>query len=321
MAQRGVCLAAVLLIGFGALLGGCRPAEAPGPDGAADRPSIALIMKSLANEFFATMAEGAKAHHSANADAYDLVVNGIKDERDLDQQVALVEQMITMRVDAIVIAPADSKALVPVCKRAMDAGIVVINIDNKFDDEVLASAGVQIPFVGPDNRAGARMVGEYLAARLGPGDDVAVLEGVTTAFNAQQRRLGFEDAMKAAGMDIVSSQSAEWEMAKANVVASAMLSEHVDLKALLCSNDSMALGAVAAVKAAGKGGQVAVVGFDNISAVQAMLEDGRVLATADQHADRLAVFGIEFALQVLGGAAAPEDKETSVDLVTAETLE
>lgn len=312
-------LTTLLALGLAATLAACGTEETSGPT-ADEKPVVALIMKSLANEFFTTMAEGAKAHHAAKAGEFDLIVNGTKDERDLSQQVALVEQMVTKRVDAIVIAPADSKALVAVCKRAMDAGIVVVNIDNKFDDEVLADSGVTIPFVGPDNREGARIVGEHLAKTLKAGDQVAIIEGVPTAFNAQQRRLGFEDAMKAVGAKIVSSQSADWEMSKANTIAAAMVSEYPDLKALLCSNDSMALGAVAAVKSAGRTGQVAVVGFDNISAVQAMLKDGRVLATADQHGDQLAVFGIEFALQILGGAAAPADKQTPVDLVTADSL-
>ena len=82
----------------------------------------------------------------------------------------------------------------------------------------------------------------------------------------------------------------------------------------------MALGAVAAVKEAGRAGQVLVVGFDNISAVRDLVRDGRVLATVDQHADQLAVFGIEYALDILGGQATPADRETPVDLVTAETL-
>jgi ribose transport system substrate-binding protein len=82
----------------------------------------------------------------------------------------------------------------------------------------------------------------------------------------------------------------------------------------------MALGAVAAVRQGGKAGQVAVVGFDNISAIREMLRDGRVLATADQHAAQLAVFGIEYALQILRGQAKPEDRRTPVDLVTAEKL-
>ena len=292
--------------------------EAPGQD--ADTPQIALIMKSLANEFFSTMADGAETHQTEHADQYGLIVNGIKDESDLARQVALVEEMIARGVDAIVIAPADSKALVTVLKRAQKAGIVVVNIDNKLDDDVLQQAGVTIPFVGPDNREGARLVGKYLAQQLKAGDHVGVLEGIRTAFNGQQRRLGFEDAMKAAEIEIADSQSARWEMDIGNRVATAMISEHPEIKALLCSNDNMALGALAAVKAAGREGEVLIVGFDNISAIRDLVSGGTVLATVDQHADQLAVFGIEYALQLLGDEVTPDDKETPVDLVTAESL-
>ena len=319
-ARRWEALAGLLaLLLLWPALGGCR-APREGESGHGGKPRIALIMKSLANEFFATMAEGARRHHAEHAQEYELIVNGIKDERDLASQVGLVQEMMAQRVDAIVIAPADSKALVSACKTAQDRGIVVVNIDNKLDEQVLREEGVRIPFVGPDNRAGARMVGEYLARQLEAGDEVAILEGVPGAFNGQQRRLGFEDAMHAAGAKIVDSQSGQWEMELANKIAAAMLSQHPRLKALLCSNDSMALGALAAVKAAGRAGEVAIVGFDNISAIQAAVRDGSVLATADQHADQLAVYGIEYALQILRRQAAPADKQTPVDLVTAETL-
>jgi ribose transport system substrate-binding protein len=280
------------------------------------KPKIALIMKSLANEFFSTMADGAKKHHEANAGSYDLIVNGIKNETDLTEQVNLVELMVAQQVNAIVIAPADSKALVPALKRAKEAGILVINIDNKLDPGVLKQANLTVPFVGPDNREGAQRVGEALAKKLKPGDKVAIIEGITTAYNGQQRRVGFEDAMKAGGMNVVTSQSGNWEMEKANNVAAAILSEHRDLKAILCANDNMALGAVAAIQAAGKSGQVLVVGFDNIGAIKPMLADGRVIATADQHADQLAVFGIEAALKILKGEAPPADQTTAVDLIT-----
>src|SRR5690348_4456056 len=139
------------------------------------KPKIALIMKSLANEFFGTMAEGAKKHQAANAGTYDLIVNGIKNETDLAEQVNLVEQMVARQVSAIVIAPADSKALVPALKRAKEAGILVVNIDNKLDAEALKQANLSVPFVGPDNRAGAKMVGEALAKRLKAGDKVAII--------------------------------------------------------------------------------------------------------------------------------------------------
>jgi ribose transport system substrate-binding protein len=277
-------------------------------------------MKSLANEFFKTMADGARKHQSEHSSEYELILNGIKDERDLSRQVALVDEMIGQRVDAIVIAPADSKALVSACKRAQEAGIVVINIDNKLDAEVLREQGVKVPFVGPDNRAGAKLVGDHLAGKLKPGDRVAMLEGIKTAFNGQQRKLGFEDAMKATGLTIVDSQSALWEIEPANKLASAMLSEHPELSALLCCNDSMALGALAAVKAAGRVGQVLIVGYDGISAVETAIREGAILATANQHADQLAVFGVEFALRVLKGEAPPADRTTPVELVTAESL-
>jgi ribose transport system substrate-binding protein len=284
--------------------------------GQAGKPRVALIMKSLANEFFQTMENGAREHQRAHPEAYELVANGTKDELDIGRQVDLVEQMIADRVDAIVIAPADSKALVPVCKRALDAGIVVVNIDNKFDAGVLADKNVKIPFVGPDNRKGAKQVGDYLGARLRPGDKVAVIEGAPTAFNSIQRKLGFEEAMKAAGAQIVSSQSASWETSKANQVAAALITEYPDLRAILCANDSMALGAVAALKESGKADQIYVVGFDNISAIRRLVMNGKVLATADQHGDQLAAYGIDYALEMLGKKRAPADRETPVDLIT-----
>jgi ribose transport system substrate-binding protein len=311
----------VLLLAL--LVGGCgtQPevtvTAAPAPP-ASGKPRVALVMKSLANEFFAAMAEGAKQHQAAHAAEYDLVVNGIKDERDLARQAALVEEMVAAGVRAIVIAPADSKALVPVLRRARAAGVVVVNIDNRLDAEVLAAERLAIPFVGPDNRAGARKVAEHLVKSLQAGDQVAVLEGIRTSFNGTQRRLGFEDALAAAGISIVDSQTAQWDMAQANTMAASMLSRHPQVKAILAANDSMALGAVAAVKGAGRSGAVQVVGFDNIPAVREALKAGTMLATADQHGDRLAVFGIELALKLIADpTAAVADRETPVDLVTA----
>lgn len=299
------------------LFAGCQPAATPDMPG---KPRVALIMKSLANEFFVTMADGARAHQAANPEAYELIVNGIKNESDLSQQVAMVENMVATGVDAIVIAPADSRALVPVLKRAADAGIVVINIDNRLDEAVLASSGVSIPFVGPDNRRGAEAVGAHLTMQLQTGDEVAIIGGIPTAFNAQQREQGFRDAMAAAGMNIVSVQSGSWEQAPANTVAAALLGEYLNLKAILCSNDNMALGAAAAVQQAGREGEVRIVGFDNIEAVRQLIAEGRILATADQHGDQLAVFGIEAALRRLRGEEGGDGVlETPVDLVTAES--
>ena len=293
------------------------------PAWAQDKPKIALVMKSLANEFFRTMEDGAKAHQKANASAYTLVANGIKDETDTAAQIKMVEQMVAQRVSAIVIAPADSKALVSVLTAAADKGVLVINIDNKLDVDALKSKDLSVPFVGPDNRAGAKLVGDFLGKQLKSGDKVGIVEGVSTTFNAQQRTLGFQDAMKAAGINVVSVQSGQWEIDKGNTVAAGMLRENPDLKAILAGNDSMALGVVAAVKASGRTGKVDVVGYDNIAAIKPMLKDGRVLATADQFAAKQAVFGIEIALKALAEKKKqndmPTEVKTDVVLVTKDT--
>ncbi|OYP99284.1 LacI family transcriptional regulator [Pseudomonas mandelii] len=285
-----------------------------------EKPKVALVMKSLANEFFLTMEDGAKAYQKDHSGDFELISNGIKDETDTAGQTRIVEQMILAKVNALVIAPADSKAMVPVIKKAIDAGITVINIDNQLDPAVVKSKNITVPFVGPDNRKGARLVGEYLAKQLKAGDEVGIIEGVSTTTNAQARTAGFKDAMEAAQIKVVSLQSGDWEIDKGNKVAASILSEYPDLKALLAGNDNMALGAVSAVRAAGKAGKVLVVGYDNINAIKPMLKDGRVLATADQFAARQAVFGIETALKIIKGEKVDSGAngviETPVELVT-----
>ena len=311
-----LCLSALLCIGA-MLSAGCNRQGDTGPQ----KPRVALVMKSLANEFFKTMEEGARDHQKSHSDQYELICNGIKNEQDVSRQIEIVEQMIAQRVDALVIAPADSKALIPVCKKAIDAGIEVVNIDNKFDDETLASKDAQIPFVGPNNRKGARMAAEYLAEKkLEAGNQVAVVEGIPNAYNSVQRVKGFQDAMEAAEVDIVSSQSANWMPDQAEQVVSGIINQHPDIDAVLCANDNMALGAVSALKSAGKLDEVEVIGYDNIGAIQDLIKEGDVLCTIDQHADKIAVRGIEYALEMLNKDIQPEDRETPVDLITAETL-
>ncbi|WP_028224180.1 sugar ABC transporter substrate-binding protein [Paraburkholderia ferrariae] len=284
------------------------------------KPRVALVMKSLANEFFLTMENGAKDYQAHNSSKFDLVTNGIKNETDTAAQIQIVEQMIVSKVDAIVLAPADSKALVPVVKKAVDAGIIVVNIDNRLDPDVLKSKDLNVPFVGPDNAKGAEKVGDYLAQKLKAGDEVGIIEGVSTTTNAQQRTAGFKAAMQKVGAKIDSVQSGEWEIDKGNAVASAMLNEYPNIKALLAGNDNMAIGAVSAVRAAGKQGKVYVVGYDDIDAIKPMLKDGRVLATADQYAAKQAVFGIDTALKAISEHKKQSDLagvvETPVDLVT-----
>ena len=277
------------------------------------RPTVALIMKSLANEFFVTMANGARAHQAAHKGQYRLLVNGIKNEIDLAEQVSLIDQMIASN--------AGSKALVPALSRAVTAGIAVINIDNRLDREILEEYNLTVPFVGPNNFRGAKLVGQFLATQLASGAEVAILEGVTTAYNSGRRTAGFNAAIDEARLTVVAQQSAQWDQTKAVTITSAILVQHPALAAIFCANDNMALGAVAAVTQAGKSDQIKIIGFDNISAVRSLIKSGRILATVDQHADLLAVYGIETALEALSSSVTLADRSTPVDLITIDRLD
>ncbi len=302
-------------------ISGCGSNESDTGASSDAKPKVALIMKSLANEFFVTMASAAELHQEQRQDAYDLIVNGIKNESDLAQQVALVDQMIGVGVDAIVIAPADSKALVPALARARENGIHVVNIDNRLDREVLAEYELVIPFIGPNNRKGARDAADFALEQLPEGANVVILEGVTTAQNAIDRRMGFEDAVAANGANLLTKQSAVWDQTKAAEVTAAILVRHPDVQLILAANDNMALGAASAVSFADLDHDVSIVGFDNISAVHPLLLDGRVLATVEQYGDQFAVNGIELALEMINGQSELVDRETPLVVVSRADIE
>ena len=302
------------------MLVGCQSADETTVAEGASKPKVALIMKSLANEFFVNMADAAKRHQTENEATYDLVINGIKNESDLSQQVALVEQMIALDVDAIVIAPADSKALVPVLARAKENGIHVVNIDNRLDGEVLAEYALAIPFIGPNNRSAARDAALYALEQYPEGVNVVILEGVTSAQNAIDRRMGFEDAVEATAANLVTKQSAQWDQTKAADVTAAILIANPEVEVILAANDNMALGAASAVALAELDHEIKIVGFDNISAVSPLLQDGRILATVEQYGDQFAVNGIELALEMAEGQSELVDRETPTEVITAKDL-
>ena len=281
----------------------------------AAKPKVGLVMKSLANEFFKDMQEGAVAHARERGDL-TLIPVGIQSETDIDGQIALVENLVTQRVAAIVIAPADSRALLPPVVRAVKAGIKVINIDVAFDPASMKKAGVDIAFVGPDNRAGAKLSGDVLAKALGRGGKVAIIEGNPGAENGVQRKLGFTDAVSAGGLTLVDSRTAHWETEEANSVFADMLIAHHGIQGVMAANDSMALGVVKAIESAGRRGQIKVVSFDNIPAIQPLLKDGEVLATVDQFGAQLAAMGIDNAVKEIGGQTLTGWIHTPVKLIT-----
>jgi ribose transport system substrate-binding protein len=296
------------------LAGGVSPAFAAG------KPKIGLVIKSLANEFFKQMEAGAEAYAAKNAAKFDFKAVGMKDERDFAAQVDAVENFVTQKYDIIVVAPADSKAMVTPLAKAVKAGVVVINIDVELDKDAKTAAGIDLAFFGPDNRAGAKLAGDALAKALGPGGKVVILEGNPEADNAQQRKKGFDDSVSEGKLQLLDSKTAHWETEEANTLMTNFLTQYHDIQGVMAANDSMALGVVKALDSAGKSGTIKVVGFDNIPAVQPLIKGGKMLATVEQYGAQMAALGIDYGLRQLAGEKFTGWVKTDVKLITVADL-
>ncbi|SIQ82949.1 sugar ABC transporter substrate-binding protein [Micromonospora avicenniae] len=317
--RRRTALTAVVTVTTALALAGCgqESTDDPAPGQAGGKPTVCLVMKSLANEYFQQMQTGAVTHVKERNDL-TLDSSGTQNETDVDGQVALVESCITKRARAIVIAPADSKALVQVVAKAVKADIKVVNIDVKLDDGALQQAGVEVPFVGPDNRDGARQSGKVLADLLGKGGKVVILEGNPGADNATQRKNGFNDAVSEGGLTLLDSKTAHWETDEANQVFASMLTAHPDIQGVLASNDSMALGAIKVIQE--RKANVKVASFDNIPAVKEHLQSGVMVSTLDQYGSKQAADGIDFAMKMIGGEQVTGWQKTEIKLITKDNV-
>jgi ribose transport system substrate-binding protein len=287
---------------------------------AADKPVVGLVMKSLANEFFKSMEEGAVKYAKADG-TFTLVPVGMNSETDIDTQISAMENFITQKVDIICVAPADSVGLVAPVKKAIAAGITVVNFDVKLDDKALKEAGLEnLVFVGPDNKEGAYLAGEALAKKLGKGGKVFIIEGNPGADNAKMRKAGFDQAAKQYGLNVLESLTAHWETEEANTLMTNLLTRHPDVQGVMAANDSMALGVVKALDAAKLSKKVQVVGFDNIPAIQKLVKEGKVLATIDQFGPDMATNCIKTGFRMKKGEKLTGWRKTPVKLITAKNV-
>jgi len=289
------------------------------PAGAQNGRKVALVMKALSNPFFSKMEEGAQQF--AHDKEIPLDVFGVERETDIDQQISIVENLIAKGYGAIVIAPADSKKLVPVCKKAMGKGITVINIDNPFHKETMSGLGVAIPFVGSDNRAGAGMVGDYVKRKLGGKGKVIVIEGIRGVENADLRKTGFIEAVtRNSAVEIVATESANWHMDEAFSLAVRLLKKHRQVAAIFCANDSMAMGVLNALDVVDMRDKILVAGYDNIEAARNEMRNGRMAATIEQHPELMGAYGVDLAWKALNGKTIPDYVPTPLDLITSEAF-
>ena len=222
----------------------------------------------------------------------------------VEEQIAIVQDMISKNVDALIVVPIDSKALVAAAVDANKAGIPIISFDNQFDAKTVADAGLDpIPFVGIDNEDAAYQSASYLVKALNGKGKCAILEGVTGADNATKRANGGKRAFdEAPDIELVASQAADWDTEKAYAVMSNILQANPDLVGVFSSADPMAYGALKAIEDAGLKGKVIVASFDgNIPAIE-MIASGELLCTLDQNAAKIAAKAVDVAMEAINGA-------------------
>jgi galactofuranose transport system substrate-binding protein len=200
------------------------------------------------------------------------------------KQVADVNSMIAQGVDAIFLAPREEKPLIPAVMAAKKAGIPVILLDRNVDQSLAKAGRDYVTFIGSDFVDEGKRAAEALAKAMNGNAKIIQLEGTTGSSPANDRRKGFEDAIKAhPGMKIVASQSGDFARDKGRQVAETLLQAHPDATAIYAHNDEMAIGAIAALEAAGKkpGQDVMIVSIDGTrDALQAII-DGKMLATVE----------------------------------------
>lgn len=301
------------LLSSGAMLAlvACDEGQDAAPSG---RKNIALVLKTLDNPFFVEVAKaGPRAERTW---PIAVKVEAPAKETSVDQQIELVETLLKQRVDAIVIAPADSVKLIPVLKQARDLGVVVVNIDNRLDQRIAHDLGlVGVPYVGVDNVAGAYLAAKALSGQAPGPAKAAVIEGIRNAANAQARKIG---ALKAFSerpdITLVGSVSAEWLPDKAASAMAKLLDEHPDLRLVFAANDVMALGALEHLDRTGRR-DVLVAGYDALPEAVERLGRGLV-ATIDQQAEEQGYQGIAAAWTLLNGGRVEAETLVELRLVT-----
>jgi ribose transport system substrate-binding protein len=276
------------------------------------KKKIALVMKTLTNPFFIEMEKGArKAEQELGIDL--LVKTGAK-ETSIEQQIAIVEELTQNKVDAIVIAPGSSTELIPALKKAQDQGIKIVNIDNMLDIEMSKKLGLlYVPFISVDNEEGAYKAAKIISDQITTKTEVAVIEGIRGAENAEQRKNGAMRAFKEnANISVVASETANWKIDEAQVVTAGIFAKNPNVKAIFCANDMMALGTVQYLESVKKEG-IMVGGFDALEEAKSAIQKGKMVVTINQQADVQGYTGVKYAFDMLNGKEMP--LKTMVDVM------
>jgi ribose transport system substrate-binding protein len=280
---------------------------------------IALVMKTLTNPFFIEMEKGARR---AEAELkVELQVRTAAQETSIEQQIQIVNDLIAAHVDAIVIAPGDSNSLIPVLQKAAAAGIKLVNIDNRLNPQAVQQAGLApLPFVSVDNEQAAYASARFIAEAAPTGTKAAILEGIRSADNAQQRMAGARRAFAdVKGITLVASESANWKIDEGYAVTKKIFQAEPQVTLLFAANDMMALGALKYLHESQRSA-VKVAAYDALDEAVAAIKTGQLAVTVNQQAGEQGFQGVALAVRLLHGERVPDVMLIDTRLVTRKSL-
>lgn len=287
-------------------LSGCNAITIDGEGEAAENVgngSIGLSVSTLNNPFFVSLAEGAEA--AAEKEGVKLAVADAGD--DSAKQQSDIEDLISRNVSVLIVNPVDSDAVAPAVQNAVSRGIKVISVDRVVN-------GVEVDCqIASDNVAGAKMATEYLIEQIGEGAKVAELQGVPGASATIDRGAGFHEAADQT-MDIVASQSANFDRAEGMSVMENILQSDSSIKGVFAHNDEMALGALQAIAASGR--DIRIVGFDATDDAVKEVKAGKMAATVAQKPELMGETAVLTALKLIVGEEVEPSLPVEVELIT-----
>ncbi|MFT5874796.1 MAG: ribose transport system substrate-binding protein [Clostridium sp.] len=270
------------------------------PANITQKKNIILIMKTLTNPFFMEMEKGARQAESELG--IKLTVKTGAKETSIEQQIALVEEAIASKVDAIVISPGSSIELIPILKKAQDAKIPIVNIDNRLDPDLSKNKGlVDVPFISVDNKNGGYLSAKYICDKITIPTKAVIIEGIRGAYNGDQRK---EGAIKAfsenKNITLVAQETANWNIDEGYAVAKKLFATTPDIGAVFCANDMMALGVIQYLEET-KRKDILIASFDALSEAKTAIAHGKMSNTIDQQALLQGYTGVKMALDLING--------------------
>jgi ribose transport system substrate-binding protein len=210
------------------------------------------------------------------------------------KQLNDIEDLIQQKVDLIIVNPTDSDAIVAAVEEANKAGIPVITVDRG------SNGGKVVAHIASDNVLGGAMAAKFIAEKLNGKGKVVELVGIPGTSAARDRGKGFEtELQKYPGLELVAKQTANFNRAEGLTVMENLLEAYPDIDAVFAQNDEMALGAIEAIKAAGKLGKIIVVGFDAIPDAIEAVKKGEMAATIAQQPFLMGQLAVQKAYEYL----------------------